>query len=94
MQTAAAIVGLIGTCTDVQASDPALNKALQSGIAYLLKAQHDGMFSNGTPLYTILYQEDYYDADASTTCFVAGALRLYSDFVKMGPEKAMASSSL
>ncbi len=94
IHTTAALVALIGTMKDSEAKDPALVKAIESGVAYVLSVERDGVFSNGRPLYTAVTGIDYYDADTSTTTFAAGVLALYRDFVKLGPEAAMRASYL
>ena len=94
VHTASAIIGLIGMMSDSDARDPRLALALERGVSHLLGAEKGGAYTNGQPLYTALTGLDYYDADTTTTCFAAGALKLYADFVRHGPEKAMAMSML
>lgn len=94
VHTASAIVGLIGTASSTAVRDARLTTAIERGVAYLLGSEQGGAFSNGRDLYTVLTGLDYYDSDASTTCFVASALALYRDYVRVGPEAALAASPL
>ncbi len=66
-----------------------MREALRHAADYLLENEKAGGFSNGRNLYTQLTGLDYYDNDNWTTCLAAAALKLYRDYLEVGPDAAM-----
>ena len=69
--------GLIATA---HTDDPAVRRALDRAVDYLLRRSRGGQWTNGTPLYTLHLGVEYYDAPEMTTAIVLMALERYRDY--------------
>jgi squalene cyclase len=86
VQTAWAVVGLIAVA---HADDDQARRSLEMGIAYLLSRERDGDWSSGRQLFTLYSGLSYYEAPEWDNADVLAALRMYQDYVRVGPAAAV-----
>lgn len=85
-QTAVAVIGLIAMTDE---GDSVARRSIDRGVAYILSSGTNGDWSSGLPMATAITGLMYYEAPEWENLGVLSALRVYQDYVSVGPRAAV-----
>jgi squalene-hopene/tetraprenyl-beta-curcumene cyclase len=86
VQSAMAVAGLIAMSDD---NDTEARRAIERGISYILSQGHDGDWSSQRLMATLSSGLSYYEAPEWENAGVLTALRMYMDYLRIGPSAAV-----